>query len=278
MNKKIIKIVEILLTVLLVGFIFVKAGDFFDTVQWDMVIKVWPQIVSAGIIFAIGYTIFAHHWLLVCRIIKPDTPSKQHLAFFASQPYKYLPTSLFTLSFRAKFSSQLGMKLRDSSEAQIIENLNLVGGALLIGAIMVSSLYSLSATLAMLVLMIVIAFLAWKQHTITIPRVKNVINLRKWISAFLVVLLGWITVGCGFMIVVIGIDQVINPLAAIGANSIATGLGILAIFAPGGIGVRELVFSFFMYSSTTIIIWRFVTFIVDIVLGLTSMMLIAKRH
>lgn len=278
MKKNILKFIEIALTIALVGFIIFKAGAFFNAIEWSSILNAWFGILIAAILFTTGYAIFAHHWLLVCRLIQPNTLAKQHLAFFASQPYKYLPTSLFTLSFRAKFASQLGMNLRDSSEAQVIENLNLVGGALLVGGILLAVLYAPFVAFISLAIVGFMAALLWTQQTVTIPKLKTKINIRQWIKTFIIVVFGWVVVGLGFAVVVFSIDQKFEPLASIAANSIATGLGILAIFAPGGIGVRELVFSFFMYSSTAIIIWRFITFIIDIVVGLVSMILIAKRH
>lgn len=62
----------------------------------------------------------------------------------------------------------------------------------------------------------------------------------------------------------------------IAANSIAFSLSILAVFAPGGIGVREAVYSFFSIAAVTVISWRILVFVMDFLVGIVSIFLIKK--
>ncbi len=268
MNRKIINYLQLLLTVALVVFIAAKAGDFLDQVDWQVITSNQPTIIVAGLIFVGGYIVLAWHWLVVCRIIDPAVNPKQWLAFFASQPYKYLPTSFFTFSSRANFAYKFGMSLKHSSEAQLIENLNLIGSALVIGVILLLlNTFIWLGIFTIIIVGLVCAFI-WNQQSLKIPKTKIILDLRKWLKSLIVASLGWLIIGLGFFVMVVGLEGRFEPLLSIAASNLATGLGILAVFAPGGIGIRELVFHYLSFASGTILIWRLTTFIVDIAIGI----------
>lgn len=103
-KQRLLQVLQITLTLSLVIFIALKAQVFLENVEWSRIPGVWPNIILAAIFFAMGFCVLSHHWLLVAREIVPGITSRQRLAFFASQPYKYLPTSFFTLSFRALYA------------------------------------------------------------------------------------------------------------------------------------------------------------------------------
>lgn len=278
MNKKVINYLQLLLTVVLVVFIFAKAGDFLERVDWQVIADNWPAVILAGLIFVCGYVVLAWHWLRVCRIIEPKVSPKQWLAFFASQPYKYLPTSFFTFSSRANFSYKFGMSVKHSSQAQLIENLNLIGSAFAIGGILI--LLNTQFILGLFVIIIagLACLLLWNQKSLRLPKTTFVIDLRQWLKSLAVVTLGWLIIGLAFFVMVIGIEGRVEPLLSIAASSLATGLGILAVFAPGGIGIRELVFHYLSFASGTILIWRLTTFTVDIVIGAWAGWIISRNQ
>jgi hypothetical protein len=267
MNKKIINYLQLLLTVILIVFIVAKAGDFLEHVDWQTIANNWPTIIIAGLIFMGGYVVLAWHWLAVCRIIDSKVNPKQWLAFFASQPYKYLPTSLFTFSSRANFAYKFGMSVKHSSEAQLIENLNLIGSGLAIGGILLLLNTQILLGIFTIIIIGLACALVWNQKSLKIPKTKFVLDLRKWLKSVAIVSLGWIIMGLGFFVMVIGLEGRVEPFLSIAASSLATGLGILAFFAPGGIGIRELVFHYLSFASGTILIWRLTTFTVDIAIG-----------
>lgn len=278
MNKKLLNIVQLLLTVALVVFIVIKAGDFFKKVDWQVISSNWPVIFAAAGLFVVGYIFLARHWLLMCRLVDKNTSSKQWLAYFASQPYKYLPTSLFTFSSRATFAAKFGMSLKKSTEAQLIENVNLIGTALGIGITLLVLINSFLLGLGLVAAQAILCLLLWKQKSLTIPKVNITLDLRKWIISLSVVTAGWVIIGLGFLLMVMSLENRFEPVLAIAANNLATGLGITAIFAPGGIGVRELVFSYLGFASGTILIWRLTTFTVDIVVGIWAAWAISRSQ
>lgn len=277
MNKKLLNYIQIALTLALIVFIFLKAGEFFEKVDWNAIASNWPSVIIAGVIFTLGYVFMAQHWAFVCRIITTKTGKKQWLAFFASQPYKYLPTSIFTFSSRATFAKRLGMDFRQSTEAQVLENINLIGTAIIIGFLFLLLQYNFLYALALTVLAGLIGLAVWTKDTVTIPKLKVTIDLKKWLVSLSIVSAGWLIMGLGFFILVVGLENRIEPVLPIAANSLATGFGIMAVFAPGGIGVRELIFSYLSFASGTILTWRLTTFVVDILVGVWAGWTISRQ-
>ncbi len=278
MKKNLIKFVEISLTIALLVFVYMKAQEFAHLVEWQKVPGAFLEILTASMFFFLGYSVLSYHWLLVAREIQPSTPRKQQLAFFASQPYKYLPTSLFTLSFRAKYAKKLGMNVRESSLAQLIENANMVGSSLLYGALI--WIYTIDIWLGLLLTatIVIIGVILWRHHHINI-RLKGehlTLHMRCWLKAISYCFFAWTLVGIGFFIIAFGIDGTPRLLSAISASSTAIGSGMLAIFAPGGIGVREVIFYYFGFSASVIIIWRCITFVIDIIIGIVAIAMIRR--
>ena len=278
MNKKLLNYIQIALTIALIVFIFLKAGEFFEKVDWNVIANNWPSIIIAGVFFALGYVFMAHHWAFVCRIITPKTGKKQWLAFFASQPYKYLPTSIFTFSSRATFAKRLGMNFRQSTEAQVLENINLIGTAIIIGFWFLLLQFNFLYALAVIALVRLVGLAIWTKDTITVPKLKVAIDLKKWLISLTIVSAGWLVMGIGFFILVFGLENRVDPVLSIASNSLATGFGITAVFAPGGIGVRELIFSYLSFASGTILIWRLTTFTVDILVGIWAGWAISRQR
>ena len=279
-KQRLLQVLQITLTLSLVIFIALKAQIFLDEVEWSKIPAVWPNIVLAAVFFAMGFCVLSHHWLLVAREIIPGITSRQRLAFFASQPYKYLPTSIFTLSFRALYAKKLGMSVGDSSKAQVIENLNIVGAAFVLASITWVMALNLTNGLILVALLGIIFAILWKNHHINIRiyKTKTVLHMRCWIKAFLLAMSAWFLVGVGFFCLATGLQENVSILNAIAATGYAFGAGILAVFAPGGIGVREVIFSSFGFVASTILVWRCITFVIDIVLGTISIWLIERSH
>ncbi|MDO8335903.1 MAG: hypothetical protein Q7T74_03940 [Candidatus Saccharibacteria bacterium] len=278
MNKKLINYFQLFLTIVLVVFIISKAGDFLERVDWQAVLNSWPFILISAALFVCGYIILANHWLAVCRIIEPKASSKQTLAFFASQPYKYLPTSIFTFSSRATFAAKFGLGIKQSTQAQVIENFNLISSAIVSGGLLLLFRFNFWYGVVALAIITIACIVIWHQRSVKIPFIKYNLDLQKWLKSLSIVTLGWLIIGFGFFVMTVGIEGRFEPILAVAASDLATGLGILAVFAPGGIGVRELVFHYLSFASGTILIWRLTTFMVDIVIGIWAGWTISRRQ
>lgn len=279
MNKRIIlTVIQVILSIALIVFIFFQAEEFFSQVDWSQFVEHWLAVIVSGLFFLCGYFFMALHWQKVCQLFETDINKKQWLAYFASQPYKYLPTSIFTFSFRAVYAKKLGLNLKKSSEAQLVENANLIGSSLTLGLLFFVLATNILYGVIIAIFLTIVVGLLWQHKTFIIPIVSLKLDLREWLKSVSIVSFGWIVMGLGFYILSLNLESKVDILTAIAANSLATGFGILAVFAPGGIGIRELVFSFFMYASTTILLWRLTTFVVDIVVGVFSIWAISRSQ
>ncbi len=278
MKKRALQIIQAILTLALILVVAWKANDFLVRVDWGMIPSAWFEVVIAAVLFLLGYVLLAEHWLLVAREIVPDLPAKHRLAFFASQPYKYLPTSFFTLSFRAHYAHKLGMSLKDSTKAQLIENINMVSGAVLLGTI--AWYVFIDGRVGAMLLAVLGAFFAllWKYHHVDlhVGAAKIKLHMRCWIRGYLIVLAAWLIIGMGFYVLAHALQPDVDFLRAVAATEYAFSAGIVAIFAPGGIGVREFVFSSFGFVASTVIVWRCITFVVDILLGVGAITIVAR--
>ncbi len=265
------------LTFLVVLFVFQRAGDLKVQLEGVFNISHLPTLFISGLVFLVFYIILSFHWLEICRMVSKESTSKnQWLSFFASQPYKYLPTSLFTFSFRAKFAKDLGLSVKDSSAAQLIENLNLIASALVIVITILA--FRLSAMVGLVVaVLVVLVFVALQlKQTVFIPKTRYSIETKKLTRTFVIALTAWLIAGLSLAVIGITFGSSLSLSTFIAANSIAFAGGIMAVFAPGGIGVRELIFSYFAVSIDIILIWRLLTLVLDIVVGIIGMGIVRK--
>lgn len=234
----------------------------------------WNLLIIGVTFLVTYYVIMSIHWKMLCQVIDETTNQKQWLAYYASQPYKYLPTSLFTFSFRAKYAKALGMGVRKSSTAQLIENFNLIGGALGLTIIMLAFQHGRLLGMTVVLSSFLVIFALWRRNEVRIRFKKTNVNLylRKWLPTFILAMIGWLAAGAAFYFISRIFPSPPSILLAIAANSAAFALGILAVFAPGGIGVRELVFAYFSVEGSVIALWRLVTLMLDVMLGAVAIL------
>ncbi len=235
-------------------------------------------LVAAFVCFGFFYGILSIHWLLACRIVRPETNNQQAATFFASQPYKYLPTSLFTFSFRAKFARDLGLPIKQSSYAQVIENFDILASGAFVGV----TFYVLSESITSGVLLLmsaslILTALYLRKVSAKIPIIKKTLPLHQMVKLFLVMCTAWVVGGIAFQLVnaSLGISQ--NIYISIAANAASYVISILAFFAPGGIGVREFVLNTFGIQNAPIVVWRLVTFTADMIFGLAGLVYVRLR-
>lgn len=275
--KRLVSILSISLTALVVCFAFVYGRSLISKTSFEVSNDKQWMIVVASVLFVCFYLLLSIHWLWACRQVDAHADKRQFVAFFASQPYKYLPTSLFTFSFRAKFAKDLGLSFKQSTYAQALENFNIIFGGITLGV--VALCFSESVVLGLLSVIGVVGALlgAYKfQPQLRVPRSNTKIMLQKLIPGFLLATGAWFIGGIAFVCVDYAINDSVDVLHMIAANSLSYTAGILAFFAPGGVGIRELVFDLFSVTASSIILWRVMTFVVDIILGLVSILLIKK--
>lgn len=270
------RIISMFLTVGVFCFAFVYGKELLANADMTGLQDRGYLLVLAFILFALSYVLSSWHWLRVCKTVNSTaTNNIQMLSFFASQPYKYLPTSIFSFSYRAKFAKELGLSIKDSSVTQFIENINLIGASIGTATLFyITSNYFVYGLILTGVLCIV-AILIYEQNVvIKIPKTNRNIHLRIIIPNFALMMCSWVVAGTAFLMVNFAFGLSVNPLLIISANAAAQAASILAVFAPGGIGVRELTLSLFAASNSAIVMWRMITFAADMLLGFGAVIVI----
>ncbi len=269
---------QLLLACLALGLAVRQIGKYTSSLDGGALMHNLGWLLLAAIVYVGFYAVLSVHWQYICRSIDPKTTKYQWLAVFAAQPYKYLPTSIFSLTFRAKYARQLGMNIKKSSLAQLIENVSVLASAVALGGFVAICVLDSSFALGLIFFVCcLILFVVGLDLSLQILRRQHLkIPLRRRVVIFFLSLSGWLVNGVGFYIVAAAFGEHTSLIEAIGANAAAVEAGILAIFAPGGIGVRELVFGLFGIGAVVIIAWRLVTAIVDVVICPISWRVIRK--
>jgi uncharacterized membrane protein YbhN (UPF0104 family) len=199
------------------------------------------------------------------------------LSFFASQPYKYLPTSIFTFSFRAKYSKELGLGLKDSSLSQLIENLIIISSAIYLSATLFFFKESLLAfAIVILIPLFGLVFLP-NNFNFKFKSYERTISKSVLAKSITISVVAWLFSGASLYLLALSYGFSNSVISTMLANGIAYPSGIIAFFAPGGIGVRELVYDWFGVAAGLIILWRILTFVMDFLLGFTAIIFIKLK-
>lgn len=279
-RKVITSIVSSVLTILLLVFAFRYFKTLINQVQTTDFTISWAYVTASGVLFLVFYGLLSLHWLFACRLVARDAPQNQWLVFFASQPYKYLPTSLFTFSFRGVYAKKLGMSFKKSSVSQLLENLSLMISNFFIVAVLFAARVNLLFAVVVCVGGGLFVWLLLKKKT-WVVRLKgrefNVLSV-KLVQLLALAVIAWLIAGTAFVLLNLALDIQIDIFGFVLANTLAFSLGILAVFAPGGIGVREVVYNFFGVAAGAIIAWRMLTFVLDCTLGLLAIIAIKYKN
>lgn len=276
-KKFLLTVLQLVFLSLVAWFIVSRLDELYAAVDTSLIRENPSLILLSVVLFLAFYSVLAIHWMGVCRLVDSENYEKQWLAFLASQPYKYLPSSVFTFSARASYAKKLGTTIKKSSLAQVVENGNILLGALCISIIFLAYNYSvllgIGATLVMIFLMgAVIAIPRLK-----IPKTSLEVSGREWLNLFLLTLIAWVIAGGSLYFLNKAVGDNVSFVSIVAANSIAMGLGIVAIFAPGGIGIREFIYAKFSIGAPVIILWRLLTLLIDVVLGVWAIILIKNN-
>lgn len=268
----------IVLTLALLVFSYKYISDLVAQTQ-DISFDVnWPLAGLSSLLFIIFYVILSIHWLWACRVVDRDVPKNQLSAFMASQPYKYLPTSIFTFSYRAFYAKRNGLGIKKSSAAQVIENASMLTANF--SLFMVTYLFQANRMiLGFFILVGLMGTILFSSKKYIILRLKGRMlrmSTSLLIKMFILALAGWLVSGASFVMLNMALGASVSVVALVAANSLAFSLGLLAFFAPGGIGVRELIYNNFGVNPIAIIYWRILTFVLDIVLGVVAIFVIYR--
>lgn len=160
-----------------------------------------------------------------------------------NQLAKYIPGGVWQFVGRAGSYSAKGLSVTAISRAMILENLWLVGSSIMFGISNVL-LYRSQYLLASIGIS-----LLWSGALILLFRIFSVkFSLKKIVYLFFLQVIVWTFLGLALWSLIPVEDASLLFLIP-GAFSLSWGVGFLAFFAPGGIGIREAVFAFILASS-----------------------------
>lgn len=272
--KFFLRVISLVLTLGIFYFAYQYLTGIIQKGELDSLVVRYDIMVVAAAIFFLSYFVFAFHWLRVGKTIDADASGHQLLAFFASQPYKYLPTSLFIFSFRAKYAAQAGMSIKKSSLSQMVENSNRIVAGVLVGILFYSLEKGTWLFLILFIFLGLIYILTPKFINLKFKKRQKKFKKSELVFNLFLASVAWMVMGVAFWLVGVSIGSETQILVFIAANALANVIGTLAFFAPGGIGIRELVFILFHISNPVIVAWRLVTFVGDMIFGFAAILLL----
>jgi uncharacterized membrane protein YbhN (UPF0104 family) len=217
-----------------------------------------PSLLLATLVFAFSYLIQVWAWYLITRRLGTAIPFRETLqSWFSSQPGKYLPGKVWLFLSRLYHYDSRGKSKKTITVALYFETVTMIMAA---GLLFLVSLFSLGEVQLFhsgfltfcLILILMLAFLLL--HPKVLQKVLNtVLTLLNrepitlsisysdilWILG--VCLFSWVVGGIGFYLFVDSVFLVSSKhiLFLTGALAISSTLGLLALFAPSGLGVRE---------------------------------------
>ncbi|TXG76635.1 hypothetical protein E6P97_03205 [Patescibacteria group bacterium] len=273
--RRSLQILSVGLTLLTFVFAYGYGRTLLADVDFTQLNAVW--LVLSGVGFILFYGCFSFHWAKIARLIDATASPLQPLAFCASQPYKYLPTSIFTFSFRAKYAKELGMSVKNSSYAQLLENINILASGIFVAATGALLYVHILSGVLLMVFVLFLSLIIWRQKFVwRAPYFKRIIPIYKMIPVIGIMILAWLCGGLAFWAANAALGFSPDVRLAIAANAAGYVASILAFFAPGGIGVREWVLATFSIASMPILLWRMITFIGDVVIGFSAIVVIKR--
>jgi len=246
----------------IVGAIFVFLGK----MVWDH----WSQVkdapftlrpvpfVSSTLLFILSYFIQIWAWYLITLRLRIAVSIRETLeSWFYSQLGKYLPGKVWLLLSRFYFYESKGKSKKAISIALFLETVTMIAAAglmFLVALVLFKEVRPFYAGRQSLWLVLVFFFGFLSLHPRVLQKVVNwtLVSFKKdpvslpisysnilWI--LFVCVISWVAGGVGFYLFVDSVYPVAPQyiLFLTGALAISSTVGLIAIFAPGGLGVRE---------------------------------------
>ena len=235
-----------------------------------------PFILST-LIFAFSYFIQIGAWYLITLKLKIAlSPSETLKIWFHSQLGKYLPGKIWLFLSRFHFYESKGQSKKVISVAIYLEVVTMIvaAGLIFLAALILfkemQSVYS-GKTFWWIVLAFMLAFVCL--HPRILERILNWTLVRfkrepvslsmsylDILFVLFICIVSWVIGGIGFYLFVDSVYPVTPSyiLFLTGALAISSTLGLIAIFAPSGLGVREgalvYILSFMMATPVAVIL------------------------
>ncbi len=276
----------------------ILAGSIYLITNWEKMIEFFAKVPKLNLLYSALFIIFGKFCLFLLAkysLEREGFPLPfQHVFFIVAttQLGKYIPGGVWHFVGRYNAYQNEEISLKKSTKAMISENLWLLSGALMVGAMF--GLHSqlgedflagigLSNQFPFLILYSIIIFLLWILILISyeaiLQRKFPSIKVMRLVKLILIQTSTWVLLGVSFLLIFPMSTFSLIPDAVFGF-AISWAIGYVAIFAPGGIGIREgaLVWIFSrLFLSEDILIYstvhRFLYVAVEFLLGFVSLLL-----
>jgi len=288
-KKKIFSIFKWLWLVLVLA----AAGYYFYRNQ-DQVINLINQISAWRIILSLVLLIIGKMFLvlLVQFSVNSEGWHPKYIEtlgiYGLSSLGKYIPGGVWHFVGRFGIYKVNGLSGKASTRAMILENIWLLGSAVATGVIgvflnrfdLIAGFLNLPNQDGLAILFTVLALGLWIIILIIVHKTMRRHTAGNIPSVFVVAGLGlllWIFIGSSFFVMFSEFQPSVAPLF-IGGYAVSWAVGYIAVFAPGGLGVREAVLAFVfsniasvemiaVYAAMNRIIWV----IAEVLFGLVGM-------
>jgi len=259
------KVIKALLTIAVIVFVIVQLVKNWNSVQayeWDLDV---PLLVASIAAQVVTFVLFSHMVTILFRGFGYEVKLKHafKIAYIANLG-RYVPGRIwpvFTLSYLGK---TIKIDEQVSVAAWAVSLIISLPGSILAGLVCIwlvpelqpHAITAMPVSLGTLALIVgvISAILVVAPNTslfiynliLRLLRMKPVklrLTFPMALKVFCGYLLCWVVFGLAFWLFLLSIapDADISPIAAIGVFVISYQIGYLAIFSPGGVGVRELV-------------------------------------
>lgn len=201
---------------------------------------------------------------------------------------KYIPGGVWHFVGRFGIYKINGLSAKASTRALILENIWLLGSAVATGVIgvfltrfdLIAGLLNLPNQQWLAILFTVVALGLWLLVLVVVHKIVRRYTIEDLPNVFLVAAVGlvlWIFIGGSFFVMFQEFPLSAAPLF-IGGYAVSWAVGYVAVFAPGGLGIREAVLAFVfstiasveliaVYAAMNRIIWV----IAEVLFGLVGM-------
>jgi hypothetical protein len=222
----VIRIVYLPLALLLVGYIGYKAANKVDI----STIRIWP-LVFAYVTSLVWWVALACGW---STLITEKVHFPQFAAWCKTQVTRYLPGGIWAPLTRA---TTVQGRVRDKAAAVAAENVIVLAVALGVGAVWATVHNPAWLPLA-LVIAVPLLGGRWLERRTKVTRT----GVLRTTSIYSVGFVAYGVTGILTQVAVSGIRHPTYPLYVAGAACLAWAVGLVVVFAPGGVGVREVVY------------------------------------
>ena len=209
-----------------------------------------PTVLTAGLAVLSGLMITGIIWTYLLGF-QGYSPEKVFLqpVFFIGQLAKYIPGSVWVFGVQAHLASKLNIPRRATVTTGLIFVYVSVVSASILGSFVVENLWPQFEYNGILSMFVAIAGLFLLSPIVVRKLVKFLglsgsptnVSFKKQVRLVLGLLIVWIMFGSSVKILgdSISSESSISLMYATSAFAVAYALGVLAVFSPAGIGVRE---------------------------------------